>query len=663
MLTSKEWKILQVLYEHQSTYHTSQALAEQLGVSDRTVRKYLKNIGEQIQEYGAELEMKHGHGYKLILKEPASFLKMLQQLTANKSNLNDLPAISENDDRIHYVLQQLFFEKENTTTHDLMQRLYVSRTTISNLLSDVRQRLLSYDLYLERADDGKYYVSGKEQDKRHFIVDYFISEEFMLPLLTNVKFQPLTEEADIPKIAHIVLEACKTGHLQISDFVLTNLIIHIALTLHRIRSGHVISDYPEDSSICALQEYQIAQTILKRLSQETGLSFPASETYNVALHLLTKSQSEGKVSKSMEQITKEVQEIIKVIDVEMGSQLSYDQVLLKSLIAHLEPLFLRLKYGVRMENPLTDEIKINYPNFFEMTKHYFSQLKNLKDHVLEDDEWAYIALHLIAAFERQRQHQQIKVLVVCATGFGSAQVLKNRLTYNFGHRISILDCISYHELTNIDMEDIDLIISSIDLKDLFFKVPVVTVNVFLNDADIAKISQAIGEVTTTYHHYHSNDDKVDGEVENHFDACFTAEKFLVCQEPLDKASLIKMMIACLESVDDNISQTDVYHQITERELLNSTAFSEKMAFPHVMQAIGEQEEVVVAVTSTPVTWDEQHDQIQIVVLLSPSKYQNTHLRWLSPRLAKLADCPELQEELIKKPSFVQFQKVFKKLLK
>ena len=60
--------------------------------------------------------------------------------------------------------------------------------------------------------------------------------------------------------------------------------------------------------------------------------------------------------------------------------------------------------------------------------------------------------------------------------------------------MNIIDVISYYEITDEKLENIDLIISSIDLSTIVFKVPVIQVNVLLNDQDIKKIN------TFVHHH-------------------------------------------------------------------------------------------------------------------------------------------------------------------
>ncbi|WP_394405204.1 BglG family transcription antiterminator [Streptococcus sp. 20-1249] len=659
MLSNKEWKLLQELYEHQSIYQTSRELAEKLALSDRTVRKYLNQMTQEIQDHGAVIEMKYGHGYKLIIENHSIFLEMFEQLHISKEELIDVQVLEENTDREHYLLQQLFFKEIEIDTKSVMSELHISRTTVSTILARIRQRLKPYDLELRKTARGTYQVDGREQYKRRFIVDYFLTSNFKHPLLTNIKSQSFLSDLDLSQIAHLILEACKEGQLLISDYVLTNLLIHIALTIHRIRIGHMIADYPIEQTEQMQLAYRVAERIIQDLTQILKLEFPKGETSNIALHLLTKAKSQHQLEQVLpRESEEELSEILGVLDSEMGSHFKDDQGLTNSLLTHLNPMLLRLKYHIRMENPLREEIMESYPEFFELTKRHFQNWIYLKEFQVSDDEWAYLALHLIAAFERENTVEVVNVLVVCATGFGSAQVLKNRIQNQFSNRLNILACISYHELSDASLAGVDLIISSIDLGEILFQVPTVMVSVFLNKADIDTINQSL-QMLSHRGHVISNQFDSDTDWVDSFETCFSPDKFLLIEGPVTKKAVLEQMISCLDEVQNPDFAKEFYRAIEERETLSSTAFSDLMAFPHLVTSLGIKEEIVIAILGEGVEWDTSHPNVRILCLLSPSRFENPHLKIMTSQLAQLANQIELQEELLSQPTFHHFRKILK----
>lgn len=181
---------------------------------------------------------------------------------------------------------------------------------------------------------------------------------------------------------------------------------------------------------------------------------------------------------------------------------------------------------IPLKNPLYEEVYEKYAPVFNETKRYFSQMPLLKDFEIDNHEWAYITLHMLASVERFRQSQRLKVIVICSTGMGSAQMLRNRLENEFGQSIQIVDVISYYQLNESQLGDVNLIVSTIDISVSFFSIPVVRVSVFLTESDIAQIDAYIKDRSST-------DSFVTPKLlaENHalrlFDTYFSEDRYLV----------------------------------------------------------------------------------------------------------------------------------------
>ncbi len=103
--------------------------------------------------------------------------------------------------------------------------------------------------------------------------------------------------------------------------------------------------------------------------------------------------------------------------------------------------------------------------------------------------------------EKERAAHKLHALIICATGYGSAQLLKNRVVSEFGKNITVVSVKGYYEINETTLKGIDLIISSIDLSTMFFKIPVLHVSIFLNEDDVRKIRKVVGESIP----YHSSD--------------------------------------------------------------------------------------------------------------------------------------------------------------
>ena len=76
------------------------------------------------------------------------------------------------------------------------------------------------------------------------------------------------------------------------------------------------------------------------------------------------------------------------------------------------------------------------------------------------DEISYIATYFQAAVERSVSSK--RVLVVCHSGYGTSQLLATRLKRPFP-QWTIVDIVSVHRLSEVDMTNIDFIVSSVDI--------------------------------------------------------------------------------------------------------------------------------------------------------------------------------------------------------
>ncbi|MGT2756991.1 BglG family transcription antiterminator [Streptococcus ovuberis] len=654
MLTNKEWRLLQLLYRA-TDFQTSQLLAEQLGLSERTVRTYLKQLESLLPQYGAKLTYKYGQGVRLTIQWSETFQDFYNQ----GKEINHPIHLNDSQERQRYLLNQLFFEDQVIQVAELQESFYISKSSMAQLLGQVRHQLAAYELTLERLAPSTYQVSGEERKKRQFIADYFLADAFQEVLRSESNTSSLLEALDLSVLTEVILQECRKGQVSLSDFTLTNLVLHLGLSILRQRSGHILSDFPLEDRVIESLEYEVAARILKGLEEKLDLTFPAGETQYLALHLLTKFHQRQGVKEAQPAHKNAIVAILQDLDKQLGSKLAQDYRLLEGLTTHLNPLLLRLQYGIRLENPLLEDILRDYGWLFEVTKRSFASLECFASYEISDDEWAYMTLHVIGALDRQASQKKLKVLVVCATGLGSAQVLRYRLESQFGQRLSIVACISYHELSDSYLSGIDLLISSVDLGQLIFRVPVVVVSVFLRPEDKALLNETIDALTLgqvdggqTW-----SNKELDQDLLASFEASCSEGQFLVIAEPQTKEGLLKTMLACLDDVRSEQDLQEFYHQVCLREQLSSTAFSDSMAFPHLMESLGQRGQVVVAVLRDHLFWDEAHPAIRLVFLLSPSRYRNQDLKRISHILARWVDREDFVQDLLAQPTYQNFKQL------
>lgn len=498
MLGNKEKAILKFFIRNADEMVTSRDVAEHLNLSDRTIRNYVKKLQDILIKNGAEIISKPGKGYVLKINNASDFNTFLQRNKSNSLKKNDLK-LEDPKDRQYHILNKLLFEDEYVLFDDLCDELYVCRSTLSNDFSEIRKFLQSYNLRVVSKVKKGVYIEGSERDKRHFIMDYFFSNSFSISINKYVGNTLFLGNISFEEITIIVLDECRGAGLKLSDYIIQNLVLHIALAIKRIKDGFNLNIAEKDMSMEGKKELIVAKNILKRITLSSNIEFPEEEAYYVALHLkvkcLSKSAEYTKGLNSTDKIHDELVSILEKIECDTGYPIKNDHQLINGLMTHFYPLHMRLKHGVVLENPLLNEIKEKYGDILLLTKHYLSKLSILRDYKVSDSEWAYICLHFMAAIERYKENKKLNVLVICATGYGSGQMLSIRLKNEFGQHINIVDVIGYYEINDEKLNGIDLIISSIDLYTVVFSVPVIHVSVFLNNQEIDEIKSFLNTRT------------------------------------------------------------------------------------------------------------------------------------------------------------------------
>ncbi|HER7558896.1 TPA: BglG family transcription antiterminator [Streptococcus pyogenes] len=598
MLSKKELAIITFLIHHKEQFVSSATLAEVIGMSDRTVRKYLKELISSLPEHGAHIISKQGRGYCLEIDHSMAFDIFWQESVTSKKRLADVTQVEESVDREDYVLHKFFFEDAVQDFEELCQELYISRTTLKHVLAGIKERIIPYQLELEITHQH-IQIRGKEEDIRHFIMDYFFVTSFDNTLSTMVG-NTFLEGINFAEIMIIVLDECRDAKLKLSDFVMNNLVLHIALMVQRIRSGCPLELFSIPIAIRQSDEYQVALRILYRVEEVMGIRFPKEEANYIALHLKVK-HSVGKYwqdDNTDEKLQDHLKACIAKISQLTGMTLETDTNLFQGLLAHMMPLTTRLENHIQLTNPLTEEIKSQYPEIFTLTKQTFSDLLVCQKNDVSDDEWAYISLHLMAAIERYSNRHKLRVLVVCATGYGSAMMLKNRLEKEFEGRLRIVDVISYYEITEERLKTVDLIISSISLANLMFLTPVITVSVFLSNQDIETIRQFIGEQEGIKKEVSLPSQMSLAKAEQLLTGVFSPNLFLYLDEKISKEDLLLRMIACLDEAGTETFVEDFYHQMVLRENYSPVIYGEVLAFPHPANPMTYSEQVVVAIAES-----------------------------------------------------------------
>lgn len=634
MLNEKEKNVLKILFDSQD-YITSQNISEITGYSERSVRTYIKSLNDFLSTYSVNIVTKRGVGYLLTAKDKSVVKKFI-----HTNNQND---------RIYKILHMIFLERCYGSKFNFLDKLCISEYTLKADIEKIKKLLSDYDIKLK----SDFKVVGSEESIRSFIVSYFFKDD---------NFDLISNEFNIesPKgkdIIDIIVKKCREYNIQISDFVVRNLALHILLAIQRIKASFVIKDIN-----CERFDKNIvnaANDIIRELSLILKFDIPQSEINYICLHLSNKTKiNTSEIEIDDKELFDSIIELEKHFFKNFSGSDYRDSVLEKDLYNHIFYLINRLSEGVNLKNPLLSDIKSKYGAVFEQvrdsinTNKYFSAL-NIDEH-----ELAYITIHILAALEKLRLSYKAKALVVCSTGYGSSKLLCNRLLKYFDNALDIETVIGAYDIDDSILSKVDLIISTVPIEHINTNIPTLVVSVFLHDTERAKISSVIGEIVKSR--------SLENDCRPFIDTILDSSLFFIENSNITKDEIINKLANSflenryIENVDAFISEVKL------RESFSSTAFSELIAMPHPQAYTFDKglkkSGLGVAIIKNGVVWDEYFDNIKLVFLYLPSHEENDGLRIVTNFIIDLIDDDEKVSKLLNCNTFSEFRSIFKKML-
>ena len=665
MIKHKQRELISLLVRSKNEYKSSQELATELSLSDRTVRTYLKDLKTLIERNGGNIVSKQGYGFHLEILDRTSFNLFLIEHHLLDKNLEQSQC-REASERKHFILNLLLLESQKIDVEELSEQLFISSSQLNKDIAEIKSQLQTYELTLKK-NRSLIFVDGEEKAKRHFIMSYFFHEDSINFLHHLSYFNQSCETISFDTLTIIILDECREANIKLSDVMIQNIVLHLSLSIKRLQSGLSIQNLDLPVSTSTTLEYQVANKIIARIESVIGFHFPKEEQMYLTLHLMSKSNLIQDVLD--DELCSSLTNLLLKIQQETGYPFWHDEQLKNGLIQHLKPMLVRLEQNIKLENPLIDEIKDQYLEVFMLVKRYLSQLPSLNKYQVNDDEWGYLALHFLASLEKLKNEQKAKVLIICATGVGSAQLLKSRVQSEFDERVKIVATRGYYEIEPEMINDIDFIISSVDLSSKVFKVPVFHVSVFFGEEDVQAIRRYLSHRQTpnllpkdslpiTTEHKKQNHSNYIAQI---FDD-IAADYFYLCHRKPTKQTVLDHLVDLLSVNEVKNFKQEMKKQMEKRMAIGEILFSPTIVVPHPAIPVGKIAKIAIAVIPDGLFWDDNYQNVKFVFMISPSIYQNSNLAMMTKAIVNLIDDSPMQQAMLDISDFNQFKSLFIQLI-
>lgn len=466
-------------------------LAETFNVNARTIRNDIVQIDDYLKNKNvkATIEVKN----KIITINMLKDIKLEDLVEINYHDFYS-DRIS-NEERILLILSDLCWSDGYLTIQDLADKYFVSRGTINSDIVSIKEYCDKNGINFVSARGKGIGIDEDEKNRRKYLASIikefaYLNQKINLDMSIYGQWFDLDE---INKIQAIVNEVDEIFNVSLTDVAYEALIVHIALSIERFKAGNNDEELPSEEleNIDSLQ-YKIASTLVEMINEEFNISLGENEIYYIAVHTAAKSgvivAQEKRGDNFLEYYCLR---LINNVGLLLNVDLSNDKHLFNSLFQHLCACEYRNRNNISLDNPLKDELKNNYKDLFEIVKAVIIDVNEPDVIIPSDDEIAYVMLHFCTAIKRDiKQIKPLRVLVVCATGIGTAELLSLGLKENFN--FEIVDKLAKHQLKDEKyLNDVDLIISTVPLKS---RIPSVVVSPILKEKDIIDIKHFINRL-------------------------------------------------------------------------------------------------------------------------------------------------------------------------
>lgn len=466
-------------------------LAETFNVNARTIRNDIVQIEDYLKNKNvkATIEVKN----KIITINILKDIKLEDLVEINYQDFYS-DRIS-NEERVLLILSDLCWSDEYLTIQDLADKYFVSRGTINSDIVSIKEYCDKNGINFVSARGKGIGIDEDEKNRRKYLASIikefaYLNQKVNLDMSIYGQWFDLDE---INRIQAIVNEVDEIFNVSLTDVAYEALIVHIALSIERFKDGNYEEELPSEEleNIDSLQ-YKIASTLVEMINEEFDISLGKNEIYYIAVHIAAKSgvivAQEKRGDNFLEYYCLR---LINNVGLLLNVDLSNDKHLFNSLFQHLCACEYRNRNNILLDNPLKDELKNNYKDLFEIVKAVIIDVNEPDVIIPSDDEIAYVMLHFCTAIKRDiRQIKPLRVLVVCATGIGTAELLSLGLKENFN--FEIVDKLAKHQLKDEKyLNDVDLIISTVPLKS---RIPSVVVSPILKEKDIIDIKHFINRL-------------------------------------------------------------------------------------------------------------------------------------------------------------------------
>ncbi|WP_173923582.1 transcription antiterminator [Agromyces sp. Marseille-P2726] len=567
---TEKWERLVESLARGDGWTTASELAARLGVTPRTIRNYATraNADGTIIESGP-------NGYRLDRAAWAARRASPRRSTS--------PAA-----RTVRIIRSLIDAEEGLDVHEEAEALHVSDSTFEADLTRVRERLQGTGLALTR-HGSRVTLRGPETARRRLLGALF-REESSRGMVEIDTLRDAFPRVDGFREA-LVAGLAETGYAP-NEYGLNDVLLHIAIALDRVSADHPLGPtMPAPAAAPEPDRGPLAELLARLVAEHFGTAIASADLAHLTRLLETRAATRtrdaaesdaagGTASPSAPLVRRIVASASSAYLIDLD-----DDDFIDRLALHVDNLVARASESSFSRNPLTSSIKAAYPLIYELAVYIAGELARTEDIGMNDDEIAYIAMHVGAFLDRRRSRGEVVRLAVSVPAYHDVHT-----TFAARVRSAVDDEVVVIEHGDgTDAHDVDVVVAVVPPSSPVGRL--IVVPPFPSEADLERIRVEVENVRRARRR---------ARLATSLAGYIAPELFVRGLRGLDRDAAIRMlgdrMIAA-----GVIDRTYVDGAL-ERERLSSTAFTEYLAVPHAMTMTARRTAIAIAVDEVPIDW-------------------------------------------------------------
>lgn len=628
MYEQSKYEIIDILSNFKEP-QTSTSIALQLGISEKTTRKYLNILKTELESHGASLTLKQGSGCVIVVHDQKKYNEFISN--NDKKDIFNLP-----ESRKVFVITKLALTKEPINIYEMADEMFLSPSSLRNCIHSLKPQLSKYNLELYHSHNHGYMIKGTEDNIRRCLTSEWGNHPEISDTLDDCNFKT----TKMRTIYDIVKDTLNSYSISISDDGISSLAMHILMAINRNETKNEIVIENTENWVKSSPEYFISNSINHKLTRTLGFTLSENELYYLTLHLNGKPRDfeheQLRVKINSDALTfynKFLRKILLFSDIDFFE----DKELRTSLLNHIVPFLNRLKNKMQINKSALPNIKAEFPYAYDLSLIGLSCLEKRIFDLLTQEEISYFALHIALALEKQ--NEDVKNLSVVILGLDNSNLFKinsfklNKEFEDYINSITMLNIETFKTLEN--KERIDLVLNASNTI-VESDIPTIKVHKVMDDGDIDNINKAIKKLVK----YYDITSIIKEELFFEIDAS-------------SKEDLLRKQVDLISKY--YVLPENYYESILEREKMTSTAYDNGVAVPHSLLQVDDVSFISVVRLKKAINWDNK--KVQLVFLICTHDSQKL-TRLCFSKISKVISNSDTTYQLLNANSFKDFINTF-----